>query len=109
MRIAKAHQQPYHGFAWDHPLRVRWREMGKLDPSLSERAGLAILKLGFLRTAVIIVLVASTLLIAVIAPRITTATTIWQHLQRSFPSIAIMGVGACILSLYDLPKNLQEG
>ncbi len=37
MRIAKAHQQPYHGFAWDHPLRKQFREKGyNHDPIVSE-------------------------------------------------------------------------
>jgi hypothetical protein len=32
MRYLKSHQVPFNGFAWDHPLRARWREMERHDP-----------------------------------------------------------------------------
>ena len=35
MRTNKVLQQSHNGFAWDHPLRARWREMGNDDPALS--------------------------------------------------------------------------
>lgn len=35
MKYLKKHQVSFNGFAWNHPLRVRWREMGNYDPVMS--------------------------------------------------------------------------
>lgn len=35
MKYLKRHEVPFNGFAWDHPLRARWRELGNADPVVS--------------------------------------------------------------------------
>lgn len=44
MRYLKKHQVPFLGFAWNHPLRARWRELDDYDPVVSAHPWLYILK-----------------------------------------------------------------
>lgn len=35
MEYLKKHKVAFHGFPWEHPLRIRWRGLGKPDPITS--------------------------------------------------------------------------
>mgnify|MGYP001564626968 CR=1 FL=1 len=90
MRIAKAHQQPYRGFAWDHPLRQLFRKAWD-DPLVSKHPVYYIFQATFFWLVSFIALGLAIWAWITITPRSLTSVLLAIVLGFAVESIAILG------------------